>query len=307
MATKPHPCRNLHWVFKVGDRTATTKFYRDVLLLEPLRHEEFTEGCAAACNGPYDGKWSKTMIGYGDEDTNFVLELTYNYGVKSYQLGNDFDSITICSRRVYDNVKAKGMGKAGPDGELEVAAPDGYRFRVLNQEPSEGACPMTELRLNVSDLDKSLAFWSGFLGFGAERPAPGQALLRCGPQQCALRLVELPKGTALERGTAFGRVAFACPGEQLQPLEAGVRAAGFTVHTPYVSLDTPGKATVQVVILQDPDGHEICFVGEAGFSDLSRRDPAAGRLLDEAVAADDSAAWFRKRAEAEARMAAKGV
>ena len=42
---------------------------------------QFTEGCAAACNGPYDGKWSKTMIGYGDEDTNFVLELTYNYGV----------------------------------------------------------------------------------------------------------------------------------------------------------------------------------------------------------------------------------
>ncbi len=55
----------------------------------------------------------------------------------------------------------------------------------------------------------------------------------------------------------FGRVAFACPGEQLQRLEADVRAAGHTVHTPYVSLDTPGKATVQVVILQDPDGHEV--------------------------------------------------
>lgn len=36
-----------------------------------------------------------------------------------------------------------------------------------------------------------------------------------------------------------------------------MHAAGYTVHTPYVSLDTPGKATVQVVILQDPDGHEV--------------------------------------------------
>lgn len=27
--------------------------------------------------GPYDGKWSKTMIGYGPEDKQFVLELTY--------------------------------------------------------------------------------------------------------------------------------------------------------------------------------------------------------------------------------------
>ena len=30
------------------------------------------------------------MIGYGDEDEHFVLELTYNYGISSYQLGNDF-------------------------------------------------------------------------------------------------------------------------------------------------------------------------------------------------------------------------
>lgn len=39
---------------------------------------------------PYDGKWSKTMIGYGPEDDHFVAELTYNYGVKSYKFGNAF-------------------------------------------------------------------------------------------------------------------------------------------------------------------------------------------------------------------------
>ncbi len=39
---------------------------------------------------PYDGRWSKTMIGYGKEQSYFVLELTYNYGIKSYKLGNDF-------------------------------------------------------------------------------------------------------------------------------------------------------------------------------------------------------------------------
>lgn len=44
-----------------------------------------------------------------------------------------------------------------------------------------------------------------------------------------------------------------------------------------VSLDTPGKATVQVVILADPDGHEICFVGDAGFRDLSKVDPDGDR------------------------------
>ncbi len=30
------------------------------------------------------------MIGYGKEQSYFVLELTYNYGIKSYKLGNDF-------------------------------------------------------------------------------------------------------------------------------------------------------------------------------------------------------------------------
>ena len=30
------------------------------------------------------------MIGYGEEDNHFVIELTYNYGIKSYTMGNDF-------------------------------------------------------------------------------------------------------------------------------------------------------------------------------------------------------------------------
>ena len=30
------------------------------------------------------------MIGFGPEDDNFVCELTYNYGVGKYSMGNDF-------------------------------------------------------------------------------------------------------------------------------------------------------------------------------------------------------------------------
>ncbi|KAG2483180.1 hypothetical protein HYH03_017972 [Edaphochlamys debaryana] len=312
---KPSPVRSLHWVFKVADRSAMVGFLRDVLLMEPLRHEEFTEGCAASCNGPYDGMWSKTMIGYGEEDTHWVLELTYNYGVKSYDLGNDYQAITITSDRVYDNVVAKGLGtplpsSSGPRPPLALTAPGGYGFVVApGPVPLGGGapCPVTDIALAVSDLDRSLAFWSGFLGFAAEHPSPSEARLSAGPGQCGLVLRQLPAGESLERGTAFGRIAFACPGEQLQPLEAAVRAAGYAVHTPYVSLDTPGKATVQVVILQDPDGHEICFVGEAGFRDLSRRDSSAPRLLAEAMAGDGSGAWWAQRQEREARMAALGV
>ena len=63
----PSSVRALHFVLKVADRTATVAFLHDVLVMHALRHEEFKEGCRAACNGPYDGMWSKTMMGYADE------------------------------------------------------------------------------------------------------------------------------------------------------------------------------------------------------------------------------------------------
>ena len=42
------------------------------------------------CFRPYDGKWSKSMVGFGPEDDHFVMELTYNYGIGEYKLGNDY-------------------------------------------------------------------------------------------------------------------------------------------------------------------------------------------------------------------------
>ena len=47
--------RALHFVFKVADRTSTIKFYKDVLGIKVLRHEEFEEGCKASCNGLVTG------------------------------------------------------------------------------------------------------------------------------------------------------------------------------------------------------------------------------------------------------------
>jgi len=61
-----------------------------------------------------------------------------------------------------------------------------------------------------------------------------------------------------------------------------------------VALDTPGKATVHVVILADPDGHEICFVGDEGFRELSKVDANGDALLNEAISSDKSDEWFEK-------------
>ncbi len=58
-------------------------------------------------------------------------------------------------------------------------------------------------------------------------------------------------------GRRYGRVAFSCSAEQLGEVQEEVQARGHTVLTPRVKLDTPGKASVEVVILADPDEHEV--------------------------------------------------
>lgn len=96
--------RLLHWVVKTPDRTELFDFLHTVLGMHALRHEEFQEGCDAQCNGPYSGRWSKTMTGFGPEDDSFVLEVTYNYDVKKYVYGNDLAYIKIKSRSCFATV-----------------------------------------------------------------------------------------------------------------------------------------------------------------------------------------------------------
>ncbi|PSN42213.1 Glyoxalase domain-containing protein 4 [Blattella germanica] len=223
--------RALHFVFKVADRTLTAKFYREILGMKVLRHEEFKEGCDAACNGPYDNRWSKTMVGYGPEDNHFVVELTYNYGVTSYDKGNDFLGLTIQSKEAIERAKTNGW-PIKEDGEVcTVEAPGGYKFFLINKPQ-----PVNEV----------------------------------------------------DHAKAYGRIAFSCPFDDQPKIDEKIKAANHKILTPLISLDTPGKATVRVIILADPDGHEICFVDDEGFRKLSAVDPEGEKLLDRYIEKDKS-------------------
>uniref|UniRef100_A0AAA9TK47 Glyoxalase domain-containing protein 4 n=1 Tax=Bos taurus TaxID=9913 RepID=A0AAA9TK47_BOVIN len=273
--------RALHFVFKVGNRFETACFYRDVLGMKILRHEEFQDGCKAACNGPYDGKWSKTMVGYGPEDDHFVTELTYNYGIGSYQLGNDFLGITVASRQAVSNArKLKWPLSEMGDGVFETKAPGGYKFYLQDCSPPQSD-PVLKVTLAVSDLQKSLNYWSNLLGMKIyeEDEKKQRALLGYADNQCKLELRAIPG--KVDHATGFGRIAFSCPQKELSDLEDLMKRENQKILTPLVSLDTPGKATVQVIILADPDGHEICFVGDEAFRELSKVDPEGNKLLDD--------------------------
>ncbi|XP_040857067.1 glyoxalase domain-containing protein 4 isoform X2 [Ochotona curzoniae] len=271
--------RALHFVFKVGNRFETARFYREVLGMKVLRHEEFEEGCKASCNGPYDGKWSKTMVGFGAEDDHFVAELTYNYGIGHYKLGNDFMGITVASSQAISKARELEWPLTEvTEGVFETEAPGGYKF-YLQKHNGPQSDSVVKVTLAVSNLQKSLNYWSSLLGMKIyeKDEAKQRALLGYADNQCKLELQGI-KG-AVDHAAAFGRIAFSCPKSE-------------TILTPLVSLDTPGKATVHVVILADPDGHEICFVGDEAFRELSKVDPKGSKLLDEAMAADKSDEWF---------------
>ncbi|XP_066917497.1 glyoxalase domain-containing protein 4-like [Clytia hemisphaerica] len=104
---------------------------------------------------------------------------------------------------------------------------------------------------------KLQSYWSGLLGMEVYERNEKSAILGFSKSQCSLRLVQSDK--PIDHAEAFGRIAFACPSNELKGIEAKMKEAGTTILTSYISLDTPGKATVQVVILADLELVEIIF------------------------------------------------
>ncbi|KAB7504552.1 Glyoxalase domain-containing protein 4, partial [Armadillidium nasatum] len=224
-----------------------------------LRHEEFDEGCKAACNGPYGGKWSKTMIGYGSEDNHFVVELTYNYGIR-----NDFLGFYIQSSEALERAKSAGLPVKEEGDKFLIKSPDGYKFYLTNKpQPGDKGehlykkafCkkfkdPVQKVALASSNLEKSIKYWRDLTGIKVFEKGDKFVSLAFAEDQARLVLKDI--GGPVDHAKAYGRIAFSCPSEELKPTEALMKEKGQTILTPYTSLDTPGKKTVEVVILADP-------------------------------------------------------
>ncbi|XP_034936981.1 glyoxalase domain-containing protein 4 [Chelonus insularis] len=274
--------RALHYVFKIPDRQLTAKFYREILGMKVLRHEEFSEGCDAACNGPYNNRWSKTMIGYGPEDTHFVIELTYNYGINHYEFGNDFRGITIRSSEVIERAK-KNNWPIEKENELSVLkAPGGYKYYIIDEPQSDDKDPVEKVTLSSSNLQRSLAYWKDILSMKMYGKSEKSILLGYGDNQAKLEFYDI--GTEVDHGKAYGRIAFSIPHAEQPSIQQKIKESGNKILTDLITLDTPGKASVRVIILADPDGHEICFVDDEGFRQLSVPDYPSEAILDRYIA-----------------------
>lgn len=84
MTVKPVPNRILYTMLRVRDLDRSLAFYRDALGMHEMRRETFPEG-----------KFTLVFIGYGDATTDAVIELTYNWGDETYDLGTAYGHIAL--------------------------------------------------------------------------------------------------------------------------------------------------------------------------------------------------------------------
>ena len=194
------------------------------------------------------------MVGYGDESTHFVIELTYNYGVKSYKLGNEFGGVTIKSKDVKSRAEANNYPfEQQADGTIVLSAPDGYKFFILNEGAGPDEDPIKYIIYNVTNLENSIKYWNGLLNQKIIRQNGTKALLSYNDGKFGIEFTQINE--PIDRAQAFGRIAFGVPYDLQPSIDELIQKNKKTILTPLVTIDTPGKASVRVIILADNDGH----------------------------------------------------
>jgi lactoylglutathione lyase len=125
--------RMLHTMLRVGELDRSLRFYTEVLGMKVLRRKDYP-----------DGKFTLAFVGYGDESETAVIELTHNWGVDKYDLGNAYGHIAVEVDDAYkacEEVKKRGGKVAREAGPMKhgttviafVEDPDGYKIEFIQR------------------------------------------------------------------------------------------------------------------------------------------------------------------------------
>jgi lactoylglutathione lyase len=121
-------------MLRVGDLQRSIDFYTKVMGMTLLRTSENTSQ-----------NYTLAFLGYGKNPEHAEIELTYNHGVSSYDMGTAYGHIAIGVPDAYaacDKIRANGGAvtrEAGPvKGGTTVIAfitdPDGYKVELIQRD-----------------------------------------------------------------------------------------------------------------------------------------------------------------------------
>ena len=125
--------RILHTMLRVNDLKESIDYYQNIFGMKILRQKDYPEG-----------KFSLAFMGYGDEMSNTVIELTHNWDKNKYDHGQAFGHIAIEVDDIYktcQDIKNKGgnvVREAGPmmGSKLLLAFiedPNGYKIELIQK------------------------------------------------------------------------------------------------------------------------------------------------------------------------------
>ena len=126
--------RILHTMLRVGDLQRSIDFYTKVLGMTLLRTSD---------NPEY--RYTLAFVGYGANPDHAELELTYNYGTTSYELGTAYGHIAISADDIVaacDAARANGGNVTREPGPVKggntviafITDPDGYKIELIERK-----------------------------------------------------------------------------------------------------------------------------------------------------------------------------
>jgi lactoylglutathione lyase len=129
--------RILHTMLRVGDLDRSIAFYQEVLGMSLFSRKDYPEG-----------KFTLAFLGYARNPDQAEIELTYNWGVGSYDLGTAYGHVAVGVADIHavcDRIRAAGGRITREPGPMKhgttviafVQDPDGYKIELI-EEASRG-------------------------------------------------------------------------------------------------------------------------------------------------------------------------
>lgn len=127
--------RILHTMLRVGNLERSIGFYEKVMGMRLLRQKEYPSG-----------KFTLAFLGYQEESEGAALELTYNWGVEKYEMGNAYGHLAIAVDDIYalcKEIQSQGgkvvrepgpMKHGGTTAIAFVEDPDGYQIELIEKK-----------------------------------------------------------------------------------------------------------------------------------------------------------------------------